>query len=259
MAKNWSAYEAVKELYGTNKENIEEIGSRYPLFARTVSMANTPFLLDLLSAIPKVTARVVETGLKTNQDDIVDAEAEDVTEVQAEKSETKKASEKKEKEEPDESGEDYESMSAKDLYALCCKRGISSMCKSRKKDALIELLEKLDNGEIEPAKKKATAKAEPKKATKPAKKEEPEEAEDEDWNDEDEEESDPYAGKPAKELYKMCVDRGIKTQPKQKPEKYAELLKKADAEAKEADAEAKEADGEDWEDEEAEDDDEWEI
>lgn len=243
MAKNWSAYEAAKELYGTNKENIEEIGSRYPLFARTVAMDNSPFLLDLLSAIPKVTARVVETGLKTNQDDIVDAEAEDVTEAQEEKSETKKA-----KEEPDESGEDYESMSAKDLYALCCKRGISSMCKSRKKDALIELLEKLDNGEIEPAKKKATAKAEPKKDTKPAKKEEPDEAED----DEDEEESDPYAGKPAKELYKMCVDRGIKTQPKQKPEKYAELLKKADAEAKEAD-------GEDWEDEEAEDDDEWEI
>lgn len=257
MAKNWSAYEAAKELYGTNRENIEEIGSRYPLFARTVAMDNSPFLLDLLSAIPKVTARVVETGLKTNQDgDIVDAEtdaeAEDVTEVQEEKSETKKASAKKAKEEPDESGEDYESMSAKDLYALCCKRGISSMCKSRKKDALIELLEKLDNGEIEPAKKKATAKAEPKKATKSAKKEEPEEAEDEDWDDEDEEESDPYAGKPAKELYKMCVDRGIKTQPKQKPEKYAELLKKADAEAKEADSG-------DWEDEEAEDDDEWEI
>ena len=250
MAKNWNAYEAAKELYGTNKENIEEIGSRYPLFARTVAMDNSPFLLDLLSAIPKVTARVVETGLKTNQDDIVDAEEEEeeeeVTEAQAEKSETKKASAKKAKEEPDESVEDYESMSAKDLYALCCKRGISSMCKSRKKDALIELLEKLDNGEIEPAKKKATAKAEPKKATKPANKEEPEEAE-------DEEESDPYAGKPAKELYKMCVDRGIKTQPKQKPEKYAELLKKADAEAKEADSE-------DWEDEEAEeDDDEWEI
>ena len=256
MAKNWSAYEAAKELYGTNKENIEEIGSRYPLFARTVAMDNSPFLLDLLSAIPKVTARVVETGLKTNQDDIVDAEAdaeaEDATEAQAEKSETKKASAKKTKEEPDESGEDYESMSAKDLYALCCKRGISSMCKSRKKDALIELLEKLDNGEIEPAKKKATAKAEPKKAAKPAKKEEQEEAEDEDWEDEEAEESDPYAGKPAKELYKMCVDRGIKTQPKQKPEKYAELLKKADAEAKEADSE-------DWEDEEAEDDDEWEI
>lgn len=250
MAKNWSAYEAAKELYGTNKKNIEEISSRYPLFARTVAMDNSLFMLDLLSAIPKVTARVVETGLKTNQDDTVDAEAEDVTEAQEEKSETKKASAKKAKEEPSESGEDYESMSAKDLYALCCKRGISSMCKSRKKDALIELLEKLDNGEIEPTKKKATAKAEPKKDTKPAKKEEPDEAENEDWDDEDEEESDPYAGKPAKELYKMCVDRGIKTQPKQKPEKYAELLKKADAE---------EADGEDWEDEEAEDDDEWEI
>ena len=254
MAKNWSAYEAAKELYGTNKENIEEIGSRYPLFTRTVAMANNPFVLDLLSAIPKVTARVVETGLKANQEDIVDAEAEEVEteEAQAEKP-VKKTSAKKTKAEPEEEeSSDYESMSAKDLYALCCKRGISSMCKSRKKEALIELLEKLDNGEIEPAKKKATAKAEPKKATKPAKKAEPEEAEDEDWDD-DEEETDPYAGKSAKELYKMCVDRGIKTQPKQKPEKYAELLKKADAEA------AEESD-DDWsEDEEAEDDDEWEI
>lgn len=194
MAKNWSAYEATKELYGANKENIEEIGSRYPLFARTVAMESSPFLLDLLSAIPKVTARVIETGLKTNQEDIVDAEAEDATEAQEEKSETKKASAKKAsakkaKEETDESSEDYESMSAKDLYALCCKRGISSMCKSRKKDALIELLEKLDNGEIEPAKKKATSKAEPKKSTKPAKKEEPDEAWD-DGDDEDEEAED---------------------------------------------------------------------
>lgn len=251
MAKNWSAYEAAKELYGTNKENIEEIGSRYPLFARTVVLDNSPFLLDLLSAIPKVTARVVETGLKTNQDDVVDAEAEEVEteDTQEEKPAKKVKAEPEEDGWEEEQGNDYESMSAKDLYALCCKRGISSMCKSRKKDALIELLEKLDNGEIEPAKKKATAKAEPKKATKPAKKEEPEEAEDEEWDDE-EEESDPYAGKSAKELYKMCVDRGIKTQPKQKPEKYAELLKKADAEAKEANSE-------DWE--EAEDDDEWEI
>lgn len=253
MAKNWSAYEAAKELYGTNKENIEEIGSRYPLFTRTVAMANNPFVLDLLSAIPKVTARVVETGLKANQEDIVDAEAEEVeTEEAQEEKPVKKASAKKTKAEPeDEESSDYESMSAKDLYALCCKRGISSLCKSRKKEALIELLEKLDNGEIEPAKKKATAKAEPKKTAKSAKKAEPEEAEDEDWDDE-EEETDPYAGKSAKELYKMCVDRGIKTQPKQKPEKYAELLKKADAEAEESE-------GEDWDEEEAEDDDEWEI
>lgn len=254
MAKNWSAYEAAKELYGTNKENIEEIGSRYPLFTRTVAMANNAFVLDLLSAIPKVTARVVETGLKANQDDIVDAEAEEIEteEAQEEKQATKKTAKKTAKAEPEEESSDYESMSAKDLYALCCKRGISSMCKSRKKEALIELLEKLDNGEIEPAKKKAGAKAEAKKTTKSAKKAEPEEAEDEDWDDEEEEETDPYAGKSAKELYKMCVDRGIKTQQKQKPEKYAELLKKADAEAEESD--------DDWsEEEEAEDDDEWEI
>ena len=55
-----------------------------------------------------------------------------------------------------------------------------------------------------------------------------------------------------KPVAKLAEREGIKTQPKQKPEKYAELLKKADAESKETD-------GEDWEDEEAEEDDEWEI
>ena len=34
MATNWSAYEAAKEIMGNNKENIAEIGSRFPLFTR---------------------------------------------------------------------------------------------------------------------------------------------------------------------------------------------------------------------------------
>ena len=64
MATNWSAYEAAKEIMGNNKENIAEIGSRFPLFTRTVACANNDYLLDILKALPKVTARVVETGLK---------------------------------------------------------------------------------------------------------------------------------------------------------------------------------------------------
>lgn len=223
MATNWSAYEAAKEIMGNNKGNITEIGSRYPLFTRTVACANNDYLLDILKALPKVTARVVETGLK-------EMEVED-------------------NEQMEEAESEYDSMTGKELYALCCERGISSLCKSRSKNYLIDLLTKLDNGEIEPASaKKKGAKAEPKKATKakPKKAEPVEEAEDDDWGDEDEEDSDPYAGKNARELFDMCKERGIKAKPKQKADVYVKLLKKAD--------EAEAADDEDEDD-----DDEWEI
>lgn len=249
MATNWSAYEAAKEIMGNNKENIAEIGSRFPLFTRTVACANNDYLLDILKALPKVTARVVETGLKEMESDA----DEQMEEAEAPKKEKKTPKSKQpvqdDWDEDDETETEYDGMTGKELYALCCERGISSLCKSRSKDYLIDLLTKLDNGEIEPASaKKKGAKAEPKKATKakPKKAEPVEEAEDDDWGDEDEEDSDPYAGKNARELFDMCKERGIKAKPKQKADAYVKLLKKAD----EAEAD---------EDEDEDDDDEWEI
>lgn len=250
MATNWSAYEAAKEIMGNNKENITEIGSRYPLFTRTVACANNDYLLDILKALPKVTARVVETGLKEMESDA----DEQMEEAEAPKKEKKTPKSKQpvqedDWDEEDETESEYDGMTGKELYALCCERGISSLCKSRSKDYLIDLLTKLDNGEIEPASaKKKGAKTESKKATKAkSKKAEPvEEAEDDDWGDEDEEDSDPYAGKNARELFEMCKERGIKAKPKQKADVYVKLLKKAD------EAEAAEDEDED-------DDDEWEI
>lgn len=239
MAKNWTAYEAAKEIYGDNKENIAEIGSRFPLFARTIAILNNDYVLDILKAIPKVTARVVETGLKEMEAG-VDTDAEDVTEETPVK--TKKA--KTETQEDDaESETTYESMTSKELYALCCKRGISSKCKSRSKDALIELLNKFDNGELEDE-----PKAKAGKKAKPAKKAEPveDDTEDEDWDDdEEEEEKDPYAGKTAKELFAMCKERGLKTKPKQSAESYAKLLKEDDA--ADADDESEEDEDDEWE------------
>lgn len=225
MATNWSAYDAAKELYGTNKENIQDIGSRFPLFTRTVSLANSPYLLDLLKALPKVTARVVETGLKDLEADEVD-EKEEQEEVKEEKKTAKKgagkksaAKAKKEEPEEDEADDDYESMSGKELYKLCCERGISGKCKERNKAYLIKVL----RGEIGD-----------------------EEPEEDDWGDDEEEEvKDPYAGKTARELYKMCSERGIKAKPKQTVDAYVKLLKKADAAAEEPEDEG--------------DDDEWEI
>lgn len=225
MATNWSAYEAAKEIMGSNKENIAEIGSRFPLFTRTVSMANSEYVLDLLKAIPKVTARVIETGLK----DINDVETEEVAEETQEKAtkESKKEAKaagkekpkKKEADEDDAEDDDYENMTSKALYKLCCDRGISSQCKKRDKASLIAVLKANDGAAGE---------------------------DEDDWGDEDEEETDPYAGKTAKELFKMCSDRGIKTKPKQSADAYVKLLKKAD----EAEAETEDEDDED---------DDWEI
>lgn len=250
MATNWSAYEAAKEIMGNNKENITEIGSRYPLFTRTVACANNDYLLDILKALPKVTARVVETGLKEMESD----SDEQMEEAEAPKKEKKTPKSKQpvqedDWDEDDEAESEYDGMTGKELYALCCERGISSLCKSRSKDYLIDLLTKLDNGEIEPASaKKKGAKSEPKKTTKvkPKKAEPVEEAEDDDWGDEDEEDSDPYAGKNARELFDMCKERGIKAKTKQKADVYVKLLKKAD-------------ESEAAEDEDEDDDDEWEI
>lgn len=226
MAKNWMAYEAAEAIMGNNVEEIAEVGSRYPLFTRTVSMANSDYVLDLLKAIPKVTARVIETGLKDIND--VETEVEEVEEAQEEetkepKKEAKtagKTKQKKEKADEDDTEEDgdYENMTSKALYKLCCDRGISSQCKKRDKASLIAVLKANDGAAGED--------------------------ETDDWGDEDEEETDPYAGKSAKELFKMCSDRGIKTKPKQSADAYVKLLKKAD----EAETEAEtEDDDDDWE------------
>jgi hypothetical protein len=229
MAKNWTAYEAAKEIIeGKNKENICEIGSRYPMLTREVAVAGDKILV-ILKALPKVTARVLETGLK----DGVEVE----TEVEEETKET-------ENDEDVEDELDYTDMTGANLYKLCCARGISSKCKSRKKDALIELLEKFDRGELdeeEPKKETKKAKATSKKQAK--KEEEP--IDEDDWDTEDDEEKDPYEGKTAMELFKMCKERGIKAKTKMKADAYVKLLKAADAESEAEEAEDDEDD--DWE------------
>ena len=222
MATNWSAYDAAKEILGENKENIIEIGSRYPLFARTIALIGDDLVLDILSAIPKTTARVIETGLKEAQG--VDTEDEDdtVEDIKTVKAKPSvKGSQKDTKvkvEKADEfDREDFEKMKATDLYKLCCERGLSGKCKSRSKAALINVL----MGE------------------------EPEESVADDWDEAEEETpSDPYAGKNARELFNMCKERGIKVKPKMPADTYVKALKKADAEAE---SEPEEEDDDEWE------------
>ena len=232
MAINWSAYDAAKVIIeGKDVANIQDIGSRFPLFSRAV-MAAGEGVLPLLAALKDYTARKFEMNMKS----VVEG-AEDSDEVAEEKEEKpeKKAPAKKGKkkaepveEETDEDEEtfegeavDYESMTSKELYALCCKRGLSSQCKKRDKNSLIAVLKSAD-GEDTSA------------------------DDDEDWDEEEEEETDPYEGKKAKDLYLMCKKRGIKCKTGMAADAYVKLLKKADTEEAETD------DDED-------DDDEWEV
>lgn len=219
MAKNWMAYEAAEVIMGNNVEEIAEVGSRYPLFTRTVSMANSEYVIDLMKAIPKVTARVIETGLK----DTADVEPSgDIEEKAEEPKKSEKAAQKprvnKAEEAEDEEEGDYENMTSKALYKLCCDRGISSQCKKRDKASLIAVLKANESAGND---------------------------DDDDWSEDEMEETDPYAGKSAKELFKMCSDRGIKTKPKQSADAYVKLLKKADE--AEAETEDEEDDDDDWE------------
>lgn len=83
--------------------------------------------------------------------------------------------------------------------------------------------------EEKPKTKRAGKKAAPKK-------EEKTEEDDEEVED-DEEEADPYDGKDAVELYKMCKSRGIAVKPRRTAKFYAEALRKADAAAADEDEE----------------------
>ena len=202
------------------------------MLTREVAVAGDKILV-ILKALPKVTARVLETGLKDGVE-MDDPETEE---------ETKEAETEAEDEDFD-----YTDMTAANLYKMCCARGISSKCKSRKKDALIELLEKFDRGELdEEDPKKETKKAKETSKKQDKKEEEPVDPveEDDDWGTEDEEEKDPYDGKTAMELFKMCKERGIKAKTKMKADAYVKPLKAADAESEAEEAEDDEED--DWE------------
>lgn len=137
----------------------------------------------------------------------------------------------------------YDDMKSAELYALCCERGISSQCENRKKDTLVALLKENDKKGVA----KEAAAPEKKKDAKTSK-----EADgwddDDDWG-EDQEEKDPYIGKDAKELYRMCVTRGLVVEKRKDAKVYADALKADDKKEKASEAA----------DEEDEDDDAWEV
>ena len=87
---------------------------------------------------------------------------------------------------------DYSEMSARELYNLCEDRGIEAEPKMKQK-YYIDLLEEYDENN----------------------------SSDDDWDEDEDDgkEESKYAGKSAKELFKLCKERDIECEPK-KPEKY---------------------------------------
>ena len=190
MAKNWKVGEAVRAIQAGNKEDIMDIGRRFPLFANLAAQVNEAGVA-MLDCVPEYcTARKIESVLKGDVQESGDGEdeaAEDEAPAKKPEKEEKKAPVKKAAAKKEESGDDLESKSAKELFDMCKEAGLKVKPK-QDKSVYIEAL-KAANGDADdnddwgdeeeeeaPAKKTPAKKAPAKKAA--AKKEEDD---DDDW------------------------------------------------------------------------------
>lgn len=199
MAKNWKVGEAVRAIKSGNKEDILDIGRRFPLFANLAAQVNEAGV-TLLDCVPEYcSARKIESVLKDGVQESEDEGTEEEAKEEAKpvkkaadkdkKAPAKKAAKKAEKEEDDE--DSLESKSAKELFEMCKEAGLKVKPK-QDKSVYIEALKASDEDaedeeddwdeseDEEEAPKKAEKKT-PAKADKkkPAKKDE---EEDDDWD-----------------------------------------------------------------------------
>lgn len=190
MAKNWKVGEAVRAIQAGNKEDIMDIGRRFPLFANLAAQVNEAGVA-MLDCVPEYcTARKIESVLKGDVQESGDGEdeaAEDEAPAKKPAKEEKKAPAKKAGAKKEESGDDLESKSAKELFDMCKEAGLKVKPKQDKSvyiEALKAANEDADDDddwgdeeeEEAPAKKAPAKKAPTKKAA--AKKEEDD---DDDW------------------------------------------------------------------------------
>lgn len=226
MAKNYTFAEVVKIINaGADMESITDIGRRYPSLLHKVTKVTTKAgedFVDLMSYMPDyLTANKVNSALKnaagcSTETDDEDAGAEETVEVESNDAATKAT----------DAFEWNESMSAKQLWDILGKAGKRKLAKSTKKADLVEACKQAFG---------ATA-----------------DADDEAKNEVEAEEAETteasaYEGKSAVELYKLAKKRGLKVELKKNVKYYADILRKADAEA----AEETDTKSDDWGEEEA--------
>lgn len=97
----------------------------------------------------------------------------------------------------------YDDMNARELYKMCADRGITSSCKNKKRETLIQALRDYDR-ENQPSGGIVL-------------------------DDDTETVNDKYAGLSARELYEMCKSRDIDAPAKQAAQIYVDLLTSDDA------------------------------
>lgn len=222
MAKNWTISEVTGELTkeNKNKENLMDIGKRFPLLTVVLTAAlagNEKALVQFLDALPgDVTANKVNARLKDGAEEAEDNE--DVGSEEVEEKQEKTAKENKKKESKDSGVKDYESMGAYPLYKLCKERGLDVKSK-QPKNVYIEALKAADGAGSES------------------------EAED-DWDEGSEGQN--YEDMKPKDLFDECKARGLKVEAKKSADYYIKKLKEDDAKS-EAEGEGED----DWDEEEA--------
>ena len=195
MAKNWKLGEAVRAIQAGNKEDIVDLGRRFPLFSNLAAQVNEAGMA-IIDCVPDYcTARKIESVLKGDVQEAAEGEGEGEEEEAPakkapakteKKAPAKKAAKKAEDEEDDD--DSLESKSAKELFDMCKEAGLKVKPK-QDKSVYIEALKaaKDDAGEEEEdwgdeeeeAPKKAPAKGKAKPAAKKAPKKD--EDDDDDW------------------------------------------------------------------------------
>lgn len=195
MAKNWKLGEAVRAIKAGNKEDIIDLGRRFPLFSNLAAQVNEAGMA-IIDCVPDYcTARKIESVLKGDVQEAAEGEDEGAEEEAPakkapakteKKAPAKKADKKAEEEEDDD--DSLESKSAKELFDMCKEAGLKVKPK-QDKSVYIEALkaakedaeeEEEDWGdEEEEAPKKAPAKGKAKPAAKKAPKKD--EDDDDDW------------------------------------------------------------------------------
>ena len=197
MAKNWKLGEAVRAIQAGNKEDIIDLGRRFPLFSNLAAQVNEAGMA-IIDCVPDYcTARKIESVLKGDVQEAAEGEGEG--EGAEEEAPAKKAPAKNEKKAPakkaakkaEDEEDDLESKSAKELFDMCKEAGLKVKPK-QDKSGYIEALkaanedaEEDEEGwgdeEEEEAPKKAPAKGKSKPAAKKAPKKDEDDDDDDDW------------------------------------------------------------------------------
>ena len=191
MAKNWKLGEAVRAIQAGNKEDIIDLGRRFPLFSNLAAQVNEAGMA-IIDCVPDYcTARKIESVLKGDVQEAAEGDDEGAEEEapakKAPAKTEKKAPAKKAAKKAEEEEDDLESKSAKELFDMCKEAGLKVKPK-QDKSVYIEALkaakddaEEEDWGdeEEEEAPKKAPAKGKAKPAAKKAPKKD--EDDDDDW------------------------------------------------------------------------------